>query len=125
MALCEALGYKPIHILERLAMTGYCPPADDLYTAYRGSVDVFMEISGPNDLSGRYLTEDAPCSLVFCANLAKALNVKTPLMDSVTHLASALRNEDYWVTGRTLEKVGLDGKTAAEMREFVMEGYKD
>ncbi len=40
-------------------------------------------------------------------------------------LASALRNEDYWVTGRTLEKVGLDGMTGPEMRQFVMEGYKD
>ncbi len=125
MSVCEALGYKPIHILERLAMTGYCPKADDLYTAYRGSVGIFMDISGPNDLSGRYLTEDAPCSLVFCANLARALGVKTPLMDSVTYLASALRNEDYWVTGRTLEKVGLEGMNAQQMREFVMNGYQD
>ena len=125
MAICEALGYKKINILERLYITGYCPKSDDLYSAYQGSVGIFMDIEGPNDLSGRYLTEDAPCSLVFCANLARALGVKTPLMDSVTYLASALRNEDYWVTGRTLEKVGLDGMNAAQMKEFVMEGYKD
>lgn len=129
MALCEALGYKPIHILERLVRTGYCPKTDDLspeqlYTAYRRSQGIFMDISGPNSLSGRYLTEDAPCSLVFCANLAKVLGVATPLMDSVTNLASALRSEDYWVTGRTLEKVGLAGMTGEEMKKFVMEGYQ-
>lgn len=125
MALCEALGYQKISILDRLYMTGYCPKSDDLYTAYQGSVGIFMDIEGPNDLSGRYLTEDAPCSLVFCANLGRALGVKTPIMDSVANLASALRDEDYWVTGRTLEKVGLDGMNAQQMREFVMEGYRD
>ena len=124
-ALCEALGYEKISILDRLYITGYCPKSDDLYTAYQGSVGIFMDIEGPNDLSGRYLTEDAPCSLVFCANLARALGVKSPIMDSVANLASALRDEDYWVTGRTLEKVGLAGMTGEEMRAFVNEGYRD
>lgn len=129
MSLCEALGYKPIHILERLVRTGYCPKTDDLtpdelYTAYRRSEGIFMDIGGPNDLHARYLTEDAPCSLVFCANLAKVLGVSTPLMDSVTYIASALLGEDYWVTGRTLETVGMGHcKTAEEMKKFVMEGY--
>ena len=125
MALCEALGYEKINILDRLYITGYCPKSDDLYKAYQGSIGIFMDIEGPNDLSGRYLTEDAPCSLVFCANLGKALGVKTPIMDSIANLASALRSEDYWVTGRTLDKVGLDGMTGEQMKQFVMEGYKD
>lgn len=125
MAICEALGYKPIDIRDRLAITGYCPKKDDLYEAYQGSIGIFMDIEGPNDLSGRYLTEDAPCSLVFCANLARQLGVKTPIMDSVANLASALRDEDYWVTGRTLDKVGLAGMTGEEMKKFVMEGYQD
>ena len=124
-AICEALGYEKISILERLYLTGYCPKSDDLYTAYQGSVGIFMDIEGPNDLSGRYLTEDAPCSLVFCASLARALGVKTPIMDSVANLASALRDEDYWTTGRTLDKVGLAGMTRDEMRAFVTEGYQD
>lgn len=129
MALCEALGYKPIHILERLVRTGYCPKTDDLtpdelYTAYRRSEGIFMDIGGPNDLHARYLTEDAPCSLVFCANLAKVLDVPTPLMDSITYVASALLSENYWETGRTLDTVGMGHcKTAEEMKKFVYEGY--
>lgn len=124
-ALSEAFGYQPIGILDRLYMTGYCPKSDDLYTAYQGSKGIFMDIEGPNDLSGRYLTEDAPCSLVFCANLAKAVGVPTPIMDSVANLASVLRNENYWETGRTLEKVGLDGMTKDEIKSFLLEGYAD
>ncbi len=123
MKLCEAFGYKQVNAMERLYLTGYCPKADNLYESYRGSKGIFLDIEGPNDLSGRYLTEDAPCSLVFCANLAKIANVKTPIMDSVTELASALRDEDYWSTGRTLEKVGLDGMSLDEILEFLKEGY--
>ncbi|MBR3053058.1 MAG: NAD/NADP octopine/nopaline dehydrogenase family protein [Firmicutes bacterium] len=122
--ICKAFGYEPIDIMQRLVETGYCKPADTLYDMYRTSEGIFMDISGPDDLSGRYLTEDAPCSLVFCANLAKQVGVPTPLMDSVANLASALRSENYWETGRTLDKVGLDGKSVEEIKEFLQEGYK-
>ena len=115
-AICRAFGYEPIDIKQRLVETGYCKPADTLYDMYRTSEGIFMDIAGPDDLSGRYLTEDAPCSLVFCANLAKQVGVPTPLMDSIANLASVLRSENYWETGRTLEKVGLNGKTKEQIQ---------
>jgi len=124
-ALCEAFGYQKIDILQRLVETGYCKPADNLYDMYQTSEGIFLDIEGPNDLNGRYLTEDAPCSLVFCANLAKAVGVATPLMDSVTNIASALKDENYWETGRTLDKLGLDGMTKDEIKAFLQEGYTD
>lgn len=123
LKLCEAFGYKKVDALERLYRTGYCPKSENLYEAYQGSKEIFLTIEGPNDLSGRYLTEDAPCSLVFCANLAQAAGVETPVMDSVTILASALRKENYKVTGRTLNKVGLQDKTVPQILEFLQEGY--
>ena len=123
MAVCEALGYQKIDIRERLERTGYCKACESLYDTYQTSKDIFMTIEGPNKLSERYLTEDAPCSLVFVANLAHAIGVDTPIMDSVTNLASALMDQDYWVTGRTLDKVGLDGKNKEEILKFVKEGY--
>jgi opine dehydrogenase len=123
LAICRAFGYKEVDALDRLYLTGYCPRSDNLYDAYQGSKGIFLDIEGPNDLSGRYLTEDAPCSLVFCAKVADVANVNTPVMDSVTILASVLRNEDYNMTGRTLDKVGLDNKTIEEMKIFLREGY--
>lgn len=123
LSLCRAFGYKPVDALERLYLTGYGPKADNLYDAYQGSEGIFLDIEGPNDLSGRYLTEDVPCSLVFCANLARVAQVKTPIMDSITELASALKEENYWITGRTLKKVGLDGKNVQEILRFLQEGY--
>lgn len=123
MSVCEALGYKPIDIRERLERTGYCKACDSLYDTYQTSTDVFMTIEGPNKLSDRYLTEDAPCSLVFIANLAHSIGVETPAMDAITTLASTLMSEDYWTTGRTLDVVGLAGMTKEEMIKFVKEGY--
>jgi opine dehydrogenase len=123
MDICEAFGYKRIDIKDRLYLMGYCPLEDDLYKTYQGSTDVFLPIEGPNDLNGRYLTEDAPCSLVAMAAFADAVGVKTPLMDSVICLASALKSEDYWTTGRTLEKMGLAGMSKEQIHDFLNNGY--
>lgn len=122
--ICALFGYKPMNVRERLYRMGYCPMKDTLYESYQGSTKVFLPIEGPNDLSGRYLTEDAPCSLVAMAEIAKLVKVATPVMDSVVVLASVLRSENYWVTGRTLEKMGLNGMTINEIRELLQKGYK-
>jgi opine dehydrogenase len=123
MRICEAFGYKQVDIKERLYLMGYCPLKENLYDAYQGSTEIFLPIEGPNDLNGRYLTEDAPCSLVAMAELGNAAGIPTPLMDSVVNLASALKSEDYWQTGRTLEKMGLAGKNKEEIRSFLQNGY--
>lgn len=123
MRICEAFGYQKVDIKERLYRMGYCPKADDLYQSYQGSKEIFLKIEGPNDLNGRYLTEDAPCSLVAMAELAKVAGVSTPLMDSVVYLASALKTENYWETGRTLEKLGLAGMNKEEIGQLLQFGY--
>jgi opine dehydrogenase len=123
MDICQAFGYARIDIKDRLYEMGYCPLKNDLYETYQGSKDIFLPIEGPNDLNGRYLTEDAPCSLVAMAHLGHIVGVETPLMTSVIHLASTLKSEDYWTTGRTLEKLGLVGKSVAEIKDFLNNGY--
>jgi len=122
--ICQAFGYEKIDIKDRLYDMGYCPLKDDLYETYQGSQDIFLPIEGPNQLSDRYLTEDAPCSLVAMGEIAKIVGVETKLMDSVVHLASALMSQDYWQTGRTLAKMGLAGKNKQQVLEFLQEGYK-
>lgn len=126
MAICKAFGYKEMDAIERNYRAGYTEKTDTLYEAYRSSKDVYMQIPGPNDLDGRYLTEDAPLSLVFCADksgVASIVGVDTPVMDAVGVLASTLKDEDYFETGRNLKKIGLDGMTKDEVLEFLQEGY--
>lgn len=121
-AICRAWGYQELDCKERLYKMGYCPLRNDLYETFQGSTEVFLPIEGPNTLEGRYLVEDVPFSLVPMIYYARLGGVDTPVMDSVVHLASALKAEDYWETGRTLEDMGLEGMELEEIKRFVHEG---
>ena len=61
-------------------------------------------------------------SLVPIAALGDLLAVPTPTIRSMVHLGSLLIGEDYWQEGRTVERMGIAGLTAKEIRRFVMEG---
>ena len=77
---------------------------------------------GPSSADSRYLTEDVPMGLVFFASLGKALGVPTPIAEALINIASAVGQTDYWKTGRTLERLGLGGLSAAELRAYVEHG---
>ena len=103
---------------------GYCPRKDTVYECIQESKDIFLPLEGPNDLNGRYLVEDTPLSLLAMIYIGKIAGVKTPLMESVVNLASALKGENYWLTGRTLEKMGIDHMNMESIKEFLEYGYK-
>ena len=79
-------------------------------SATHGSVN-----SAPDSSRSRYITEDAPYLLVPCSQFAQLLNIPVPIVDSVLHLTSALNDDDYFTSGRTLEKMGLGDMTSAEI----------
>jgi opine dehydrogenase len=121
---------------ERLAIAGALgvevPSVRDFYTMCYGvtgadlceriqKVRAYDGIQGPTTLNTRYLFEDIPTGLVPLAELGKALGVKTPLMGAVVELGSALLGRNFWREGRTLEKLGLAGKSAAQIRELASE----
>lgn len=120
--ICRAFGYEEIDIKDRLYKMGYCPRKDTVYECIQGSTDIFLPLEGPNDLNGRYLVEDGPYTLVCMVNVARIADVKTPLMEAVVSLAGALKGENYWEVGRTLEKVGLADMTIEEIKNYLQNG---
>lgn len=120
--ISKKFGYQEHTSIERNYLMGYSPKRDTLYECYRDSA-VFCAIKGPKSLQDRYLTEDTPCSLVLLASLGDLTGVDTPIMDAVITLASALANENYWKTGRTVADLGLDGMNIEEIKEFLHNGY--
>ncbi len=72
---------------------------------------------GPTSLKSRYITEDVPCSLVPIALLGEKLGVDVSMTRALVEIGSAVCDEDYWHTGRTLESLGLDGLTGDEVIE--------
>ena len=76
----------------------------------------YRGIVAPNTLNVRYITEDVPMSLVPIASLGDMLGVATPTIKSIIHLASMLHEKDYWETGRTVERLGIQGLSVRELR---------
>ena len=66
-------------------------------------------------MQARYITEDLPFGLVPRCELGRLVGVPTRVIDGIVSLGSSVCQEDYWSTGRTLESLGLDGKTPEEM----------
>lgn len=120
--ICEAFGYSTVNAKERLFLMGYVPKRDTLYESYRDS-EAFSPLKGPKDLNDRYLTEDTPCSLVALSSLANVVSVSTPIMDSIITIASALKDEDYWDSGNTVNTLGLNEMNKEEIMMFLKTGY--
>lgn len=85
---------------------------DSVYEFNRASTTHVKIDSAPASSKNRYITEDVPYLLVPCYELAKAKGIKVPIVESCIHIASAYNNENYFETGRTLEKMGLSSNEA-------------
>ncbi len=79
----------------------------------------------PESLDHRYMHEGIGYGLVPWREIARALRVSTPLMDSIIRLASSLMGQDYFRTGLTLEKMGLADRPVKSWVEFLRNGYPD
>jgi len=82
----------------------------------------YYGIKGPASLNHRYLTEDVPMSLVPIASLGDMLDVETPTIKAIIHLACLLLDCDFWQEGRTAERLGLAGLSLKQIRKLVLEG---
>lgn len=76
----------------------------------------------PSSMQHKYVTEDVPCGLVAMAGLGHAAGVATPVIDGLVAVAGAMAGRDFVAEGRTLARLGLDGKSVAEIRTIVEHG---
>ncbi len=119
VAVARALGVEVPSIKEFYTIS-YGVTGKDLYEAIQ-QVRAYEGIKGPTTLNTRYLFEDIPTGLVPLSDLGRAAGVPTPTMNSVVELGNALLSRDFWKEGRSLEKLGLAGKSSAEIRQAVMD----
>lgn len=80
---------------------------------------VIQEIVGPKSVQDRYIVEDLPMGLVPRSELGKLVGVPTPVIDSIVTIGSVVCQNDFWKSGRTLEKLGLGGKSAEDILSIV------
>jgi len=111
VALAHAFGVTVPTVRQWLAQT-YGLEGDDLYALIqRLHHEVFKDSPAPGRLDARYVTEDVPFGLVPLSELGRLAGVATPIALGLSQVASAALGRDFFREGRTLERMGLEGRS--------------
>jgi len=77
----------------------------------------------PNSLDHKFITEDVPTGLVPMSALGAAAGVPTPAIEALVAIVHKMTGKDFAAEGRTLERLGLKGMSAAEIGHVMNEGF--
>jgi opine dehydrogenase len=123
--LIEAVDRERQAIAARLGVTILSDPAlgvkqgymrEENYSTGYSTAPGFRGIGAQSELDHRYLTEDVGYSLVFMTDLAQRLGVRTPVMDGIIAIASAVLARDFRAEGkRTVSTLGLEGMSPEQL----------
>lgn len=115
MALQRALGLDVV-------------PIDDLYRETGSGPHVYRVKGEPFGLRDRiwdrYITEDVPYGTVMYSSLGKLLGVPTPVSDGINTILSVVEQTDFWATGRTVDKLGLEGLNREQVLHYLETGER-
>ena len=78
----------------------------------------------PRSWDHKYIAEDVPVGLMPMRALGEAAGVPTPQIDAVIRLAQTLAGNEFADTARSLERMGLGGMDATQIRRTVLEGFR-
>lgn len=117
VALAKALGVEAVSAAQSVK-SAYGLTGDTLYEVIQAN-EAYRGIRSPTSLAHRFCAEDTFGSLVGFATLGRELGVPVPAMEAVVRCISMAAGIDYFQTGRTAEKVGLKGRTAAEITALI------
>jgi len=115
MSLQKALGLEVVDI-------------DTLYIEKGSGPYVYREKGEPFGLRDRiwdrYIEEDVPYGTVLFSSLGDLLGVETSVCDAINSIMSAVKQKNYWESGRTLEKMGIAGMSRDGLLRYLMTGRK-
>jgi opine dehydrogenase len=78
----------------------------------------------PKAWTHNYIAEDVPVGLMPMRAIGEAVGVPTPQIDAVIKLAQTLAGSDFAANARTLERMGLAGMDAAQIRRTLTDGFR-
>ncbi|NLE43672.1 MAG: NADP transhydrogenase subunit alpha [Chloroflexi bacterium] len=120
VTVAAALGIRAVTAKEWL-QKAYDASGSNLNEAIHNNPG-YYGIKAPASLENRYIFEDVPMSLVPIAALGRQYGVQVPAMDAIVRLACIVHRTDYWRTGRTVDKLGVEGLSIGELTAYVNEG---
>lgn len=120
VSLGTALGVH-LHTAREWLYLAYASAGKTLFDAIEGTPG-YKGVRAPSTLAHRYILEDVPMSLVPMVSVGKMLGVRTPTLSSLIHLASLIHSRDFMAEGRTVDKIGLSGKSVEDIRMMAVKG---
>lgn len=120
VSIGAALGIH-LHTAREWLYLAYDSAGRTLYDAIQATPG-YKGVRAPSTLAHRYIYEDVPMSLVPMVSMGKLTGVNTPILRSLIHLASAMSSQDFWEVGRTVDNIGLVGKSVKEIRMIAVRG---
>jgi opine dehydrogenase len=76
----------------------------------------------PKSLDHKFITEDVPTGLIPMSALGRAAGVETRAIDALVGVVRNMTGKDFAAEARTLERLGLGGMDASQIRRVVEEG---
>ncbi|MGY5852517.1 MAG: NAD/NADP octopine/nopaline dehydrogenase family protein [Candidatus Thorarchaeota archaeon] len=86
--------------------------------------DAYDGLSSPTTMDHNFILEDIPTGLVPLSYLGRLAGVRTPVIDNIIELAGQLYDTQFWRTGRTLRKMGVDDLEPEPVLEYVRKGTR-
>ena len=77
----------------------------------------------PKSWDHKYIAEDVPVGLMPMRALGDAVGVPTPTIDAVIKLAQTLAGADFAADARTLDRMGLTGMDANQIKRRLAQGF--
>ena len=123
IAIREALGYKAPHF----PLADHYAKEGDEWMYGRGSHDKLTDSGDWSEkiilTTHRYMLEDVRTGLSFLISVGELVGVPTPLARAFLSIGGAVVGEDFMVTGRTLNGMGLGQYDKAALLKLLAEGF--
>ncbi len=117
VAIGEKLGIKVPSIKTQIEAF-YGAKGSNLYETLLNCY-AYQVQGAPTSLEDRYVTEDVPYGLVSYALLGEQIGVPVNNLKAMAYIGCAVTGKDFWNEGMNMEKVGLAGMTADEIKAYI------
>src|SRR5271166_531516 len=77
----------------------------------------------PKSLDHKFITEDVPTGLIPMSALGRVAGARTPAIDALVEVVRSMTGKDFAAEARILERLGLSGMDASQIRRVVEEGF--
>jgi opine dehydrogenase len=114
LAVGKAWGIQLTSATEWISLAYPNITGDNLCSKMKNN-PAYYKILAPSKINSRLLLEDIPTGILPMMELGKLAEVQTPLMNAVFTMGEQLLDRDFRFSGRTLENLGIKGKTIDEI----------